>query len=108
MDEVQDEIEALECGGDAKEIELNGETGIAIARLVASLGVTVFAVCGWSVDFDLIFNIIISAFAVACIVYGLWYKNANLTRAAQTSQKLLNALKAGDYEEKTVCKEGTD
>lgn len=108
MDEVHDEIEALECEGDAKAFEFNGETGIALARLIASLAVSVFTVIGWTVDFNLVFNIIISILAVACIVYGLWYKNANLTKAAQTSQKLLDALKSGDSKETGACKEGTD
>lgn len=109
MDEVQDEIEALECEGDARKVELNSETFIAIAKLIATLLVSVFAVCGWTVDCDLVFNIILSAFAVFCIAYGLWYKNANLTKAAQTSQKLLDALKAKDKEDnEKACKEGTD
>ena len=109
MDEVHEEIKDLECEGDAKAFEFNAETGIALARLVASLAVSVFTVIGWTIDFNLVFNIILSVFAVACIVYGLWYKNANLTKAAQVSQKLLNSLKAKDTDD-TVgnCKEGTD
>lgn len=105
MDEVNEEIEALECEGDAKSFELNSETGIALARLVASLGVTVFAVFGWTIEYDLLFNIFISIIAVACLVYGLWYKNANLTKAAQTSQKLLDALKKKNANK---CEEGTE
>lgn len=109
MDEVSEEIKDLECEGDARAFEFNSETGIALARLVASLAVSVFTVIGWTVDFDLVFNIVISVIAVACIVYGLWYKNANLTKAAQTSQKLLNALKAKDTDDtEGTCKEGTD
>ena len=109
MEEVKDEIEAVECEGDARHIEVNDETLVAVARLLASLAVTVLATCGWAVDCDLVFNIILSVIAVACLVYGLWYKNANLTKAAQTSQKLLNALKKNDTKEQKECKaEGTD
>ena len=73
-------------------IVFNSQTAIAFTRLIVSIAVTTGATLGWSLDADLLFNIIISAAAVVLFVYT-WWKNNNITAAAQESQIVLNELK---------------
>lgn len=85
-------------------MEFNAESAAAFLRLILSLAVGVATTFGWTLDYDLWWNIGLSIIAVVMIVYLLWWKNNNLTQAAQESQKLLNKLKLANKE----AKEGTD
>lgn len=76
-------------------MEFNKETGIAFARLIVTFAVCVAAVFGWTLDYELWLNIVISAIAIICMVRGLWWKNNNLTKAAQEMQKELDEMKLG-------------
>ncbi len=66
----------------------------AFARLVVTLVVSVAAVVGYALDSGLVFNIVFSALAIACILWT-WWKNNNVTKAAQLAQRYLNDLKSG-------------
>lgn len=66
----------------------------AFARLVVTLVVSVAAVAGYALDSGLVFNIVFSALAIACILWT-WWKNNNVTKAAQQAQQYLNDLKSG-------------
>ncbi len=74
-------------------MELNSQSIVSIVRLAVSLVVTIAAVAGWSLDQELLFNIAISAVALFCLVYLLWWKNQPITKAAQEMQAILDAKK---------------
>lgn len=79
---------------------LNSQTAVAFARLVVTLLVSVAATFGWTLDAQLWLNIVLSAASVILFVIT-WWKNNNVTEAAQEAQKVLDELKSGnDSEEK--------
>ena len=76
----------------------NDGTVAAFARLVVTLIVSIATVCGYALDQTLWFNIVFSALSIICITWT-WWKNNNVTTAAQEAQKYLNELKANGGEE---------
>lgn len=78
-------------------MEFNSQSAVAIARLLVTMAAAVGATFGWSFDADLWFNVVLSVIAVALLCYS-WWKNNNLTLAAQESQKVLMALKREEAE----------
>lgn len=79
------------------EVELDKKESLeAFARLVVTLIVSVATVLGWTLDADLWFNIVFSALSIYLIAKKLWWKNQNVTAAAQEGQKVTNAIKAGE------------
>lgn len=74
-------------------MEIN-ERVIAIVRLVVGLVVMAASACGLAIDADSVFAVIMCILAVAAFVYS-WWKNNNITEAAQIAQGYLNALKDG-------------
>lgn len=75
-------------------MKFNSQTAIAFARLLVVLIVSVAAAFGWALDADLAFNIVASALGVIGMMWGLWWKNNNVTEPAQEAQLLLDELKA--------------
>lgn len=73
-------------------MEFNKESLVAVARLLVTLILGAGTVFGWSLDGDLVFNIIMSVAAFGSFVY-IWWKNNNVTGAAQTAQTILGELK---------------
>lgn len=82
-------------------VEFNSQSGLAFARLLATLLVSVFATFGWTFDADLVFNLLLSAIAVALFVYS-WWKNNNITEAAQEAQKVLDQIKVAEKDQTDV------
>lgn len=85
-------------------MEFNSQSAVAIARLTITIAAAIGATFGWSFDADLWFNVILSVIAVALLCYS-WWKNNNITEAAQESQKVLMALKRQDAEYVEAVKE---
>lgn len=85
------------------QVVLNKETAFAVAKLIAPLVCSLAATFGWSLDANLVFNIVISIFAVVLFVYA-WWANNNVTEAAQLSQQVLEGLKDEDVAEKDITK----
>lgn len=75
-----------------KAFAFNSQSAIAIARLIVTVLVAVAATFGWSLDGELWFNIVISVFALILFAYS-WWKNNNITNAAQEAQQVINVLK---------------
>ena len=71
---------------------MNAEAIKAIVALVVTAAANVANVLGFAVDFGAIYNTALSIASVACVVY-VWWKNQNITPAAQEAQKVLNMLK---------------
>lgn len=67
----------------------------AVVRLVCTLVCGVAAVFGASIDADVLTEGVFCAAALVCLLIT-WWKNNNVTEAACTAQKLLDALKDGD------------
>lgn len=88
-------------------VEFNSQSGVAFARLVATLLVSVLATFGWTFDSDLVFNVLLSVIAVALFVYS-WWKNNNVTEAAQEAQKVLDQLKVAEKVEEDVEKKAVE
>ena len=77
------------------EINFNRERIVAIVRLLVMLASAVAGGFGLTVDPDALGTIAACAVALAAGVYG-WWKNANVTQAAQEAQKYLDGIKGGD------------
>lgn len=88
-------------------MEFNKETLIAFVRLLVSVILGVGTVAGWSLDADLVFNILVSIAAFGSFVYT-WWKNNNVTKAAQTAQGWLDELKDLESEQKSAEDNGID
>ena len=80
------------------EIDFNRERIVAIVRLLVMLASAVAGGFGLTVDPDALGTIAACAVALAAGVYG-WWKNNNLTKAAQDAQTYLDAVKATYREE---------
>lgn len=79
-------------------MELNKETAAAIVRLAIALIASIFTVLGWSFDQELWSNILMTAVTLYLLVRELWWKNNNVTKAAQEGQIIVDAIKAGEIE----------
>lgn len=83
--------------------EFNSQTATAIARLVVTVIATCAATFGWTFDAETWFNIALSIVALALLGYT-WWKNNNVTYAAQEAQKVLDSIKRNEFS----GKEGTE
>lgn len=76
-------------------MQFNSQTAIAFVRLVVPLASFVAAAFGWALDPDLLTNALLSVLAVALLCWT-WWKNNNVTEAAQAAQQVLDAIKADE------------
>ena len=80
-------------------MRINTETAAAIARLAATLAAAIAAGAGLALDADALTTGILCALALGCFVWS-WWKNNNVTAAAQEAQDFLDELKSAiDYSE---------
>ena len=79
-----------------KNIEFNSQTAVAVGRLVVTILASIAATLGWSFDADLWLNIFLSVLSVVLLAYS-WWKNNNITLAAQEAQNVLSNIKVSDY-----------
>lgn len=78
-------------------MEFNSSTAVALIRLIASLAAGVASTFGWAFDAELWLNILLSFIAVVLFGYS-WWKNNNITAAAQEAQIVLNQIKVNEKE----------
>lgn len=74
-------------------MELNKESFIAIIRLIVTAIGMIATTFSWTIDTNLIFNILVSVAAGVLLIWT-WWKNNNVTEAAQQAQEMLNEIKA--------------
>lgn len=88
-------------------MNINSQTVIAVVRLAVALVVAIGAMLGFAVDADMILNVALAIASIVVLVY-VWWKNNNVTKAAQESQKVLDAIKGefGDCDVADVDIEG--
>lgn len=67
---------------------------VAVARLVCTLAATVAAGFGLALDADALYTGAACVIAAVCYVWS-WWKNNNLTQAAQDAQEYLDSIKTG-------------
>lgn len=73
-------------------MKLNSQSIIAFARLLVTLVVNGAAMFSWTINEDLFYNVVVSALGV--IMMGvIWWKNNNITEAAQEGQLLIDEIK---------------
>ena len=73
---------------------MNTERLVAIVRLVVPLVVAIASMAGYALDAGLVANIAMTVATIAAFIWA-WWKNNNVTEAAQIAQEYLSALKAG-------------
>lgn len=74
-------------------MELNKGSFIAIIRLIVTAIGMIATTFSWTIDTNLIFNILVSVAAGVLLIWT-WWKNNNVTEAAQQAQEMLNEIKA--------------
>lgn len=71
---------------------INSQTATAVARLAVALAVSLLAMLGVEIDGDGIENAVLAVASVAVMAW-VWWKNNNVTEAAQEAQAVLDAIR---------------
>lgn len=74
--------------------KIDSETVAAVARLAVALIVTLGAMFGVQIDGDAIENAVLAVASVAVLAW-VWWRNNNVTQAAQEAQRVLDGIKGG-------------
>lgn len=80
------------------EIYNKKECIMGIVRGIVPVIVTVLTICGISADADILITVIGSIVSIVTFIWS-WWKNNNITLAAQQAQKVLDELKNGEEED---------
>lgn len=76
---------------------MNSESIKPIAVLLVTVVVNIANVAGYAIDADLWVNIVLSVLSLIMLGYS-WWKNQNVTIAAQMAQQYLDELKHSGVE----------
>lgn len=79
-------------------MEFNSQSAIAFVRLLAPLLAFIATAFGIEFDMDAAANSILGVLSVVLFIWA-WWKNNNVTFAAQESQKVLEEIKAAEKED---------
>ena len=71
---------------------MNAESLKAIVTLVVTVAVNIANVLGYALNFDLWYTVLFSVASLAAVAWS-WWKNQNVTEAAQQAQIYLDELK---------------
>lgn len=77
--------------------KIDSETVAAVARLAVALVVTLMAMFGVQIDGDAIENAVLAVASVAVLAW-VWWRNNNVTQAAQEAQRVLDGIKDKEEE----------
>ena len=77
-------------------MELNRESIIALVRLLCGLVVYGASLAGVYLDIEMIYMVAMIVVSIIVFVYTLWWKNNNITKAAQEAQEYLKVIKKAD------------
>lgn len=75
----------------------NAERAVAVARLACQLVATAAAGFGLAVDAESLSTVALCALAAVAGLWS-WWKNNNVSEAAQEAQRVLRGIKEGDAE----------
>jgi len=73
---------------------MNAESLKAIVMLLVTAAANVANVCGYAFDMGTAYNVVFSVASVVLVAL-VWWKNQNVTEAAQRAQEYLDELKKG-------------
>ena len=76
---------------------MNAESLKAIVTLLVTVALNVANVFGYALDFDMWYQVVFSVASLAAVAWA-WWKNQNVTHAAQQAQEYLDELKAKEKE----------
>lgn len=82
---------------------INSQTATAVARLAVALAVSLLAMFGVEIDGDGIENAVLAVASVAVMAW-VWWRNNNVTEAAQEAQAVLDAIRRDADEEREAEK----
>jgi len=71
---------------------MNAESIRAIVTLVVTVAVNIANVLGYALNFDLWYTVLFSIASLIAVAWA-WWKNQNVTQAAQQAQVYLDELK---------------
>lgn len=71
----------------------------SIIRLLVPIIIAAASALGFTLDADMVLNVVCAVAAVASGVYCWWWKNNPITEAAQTAQDVFGELKEAAKEE---------
>ena len=74
---------------------LSDGRGAAVVRLLCTIVCGVAALAGACLDVDVVVEGVACALALACALWS-WWRNNNVTEAAQVAQRVLDAVREGD------------
>lgn len=74
---------------------MNAESLKVIVTLAVTVALNAANAAGYALDADLWFNVLFSLASAASVAYA-WWRNQNVTEAAQKAQEYLDALKGGE------------
>lgn len=72
---------------------MNAQSLKAIVTLVVTAGLNIANAAGFALDYGTVYNVVFSAASLVAVAYA-WWKNQNVTEAAQQAQEYLDELKA--------------
>lgn len=73
-------------------MNINSQSVIAVVRLGVALVVSLGAMAGIDIDGDAVANVVLAIASVGTLAW-VWWKNNNVTQAAQEAQIVLNEIK---------------
>lgn len=82
-------------------MEMNAERIMALVRLVVPLCVYAATFAGIALDADFVYCVLLVLCGIAATIWT-WWKNNNVTTAAQEAQRYLDAIKAGYIDERDL------
>lgn len=71
---------------------MNAKSLKPIVTLVIMVALSIANAAGYAFDFGVVYNIVFGVAALVSLAYG-WWKNQNVTEAAQRAQEYLDELK---------------
>lgn len=71
---------------------MNVESAKAIVTLLVTVALNIANAAGYAFDFGTAYNVLFGVLALASVAYA-WWKNQNVTDAAQKAQEYLDELK---------------
>ena len=74
---------------------MNAQSLKALVTLAVTVALNIANAAGYALDFGTVYNVVFGVASVVSVAYA-WWKNQNVTLAAQQAQEYLDELKRGD------------
>lgn len=77
---------------------MNAQSLKAIVTLLVTAGLNIANAAGFAFDYGIVYNVVFSVASLAAVAYA-WWKNQNVTEAAQQAQEYLDELRSKQGDE---------